>query len=189
MAWVLFIRASACSPDRELCCLDWETGHRACTKKPFWYCWCSAVSLGLNWRKRHWRIQESRPNAENVSPLNSCWLLLRLACIFSQVVGVFHVVYCDDKKKKIAVLNTSWKTWLRRYANQIAFLLLSLTEFIQLTINISNNYMAKTQEAAMDAPVIHIFKLQGYIPNHWKYLFQWRYRLLKYGAHAIKHKL
>ena len=26
---------------------------------------------------------------------------------FSQVVGVFHVVYCDDKKEKIAVLNMS----------------------------------------------------------------------------------
>ena len=34
----------------------------------------------------------------------------------------------------------------------------------------------------MDAPVIYIFKVQGYIPHHWKYLFQGRYRLLKYGA-------
>ena len=90
MAWVLFIcvwRASACSPCRELCCLDGETGHRACTKNPFWYC--------------HWHIQESRPNAENLFPLNSCRLLLRLKCIFSHVVGVFHVVYCNDKKKKM----------------------------------------------------------------------------------------
>ena len=100
---VLFIcvwRASACSPSRDLCCLDGETGHRACTKNPFWYC--------------HWHIQESRPNAEKLFPLKSCRLLLRLKCIFSHVVGVFHVVYCDDKKKKNAVLNMSWKTCLTR---------------------------------------------------------------------------
>ena len=76
--------------------LDWLA-----QKKPFWYCGCSSVSLGLNWRKSHWHIQESRPNAEKLSPLKSCRLLLRLTCIFSQVVGVFHVVYCDDKKKKL----------------------------------------------------------------------------------------
>ena len=79
---VLFIcvwRASACSPSRELCCLDGETGHTACTKNPFWYC--------------HWYIQELRPNAEKLFPLKSCRLLLRLKCIISHVVGVFHVVY------------------------------------------------------------------------------------------------
>ena len=118
-------------------------GHRACTKTPFWYCGCSWIPVGLNWRKSRWHIQELRPNAEKLSPLKSCCLLLRLTCIFSQVVGVFHVVYCYDKKKKIAVLNTSWKTCLRRYANQIAFLLLSLTEFIQLSLNISTSYMPK----------------------------------------------
>ena len=80
-------RASACSPSRELYCLDGETGHRACTKNPFWYC--------------HWHIQESRPNAEKLFPLKSCRLLLWLKCIFSHVVCVFHMVYCDDKKKKM----------------------------------------------------------------------------------------
>ena len=133
----------ACSPGRELCCLDRETGHKACTKKPFWYCGCSSVSLGLSWRKSHWHVQESQPNAEKLSPLKSCCLLLRLTCIFTQVVGaVFHVIYCDDKRKNWA-LNKSWKTCLCRYANQIAFLPLSLTEFIQLAINISTSYMAK----------------------------------------------
>ena len=91
----------ACSPGGELCCLDGETGHTACTKKPFWCCGCSSVSLGIKWRKSHWHIQESRPNAEKLSPLKSCCLLLRPKCIFSQVVGVFHVVYCDDEKKKL----------------------------------------------------------------------------------------
>ena len=81
--------------------LWWGDGNKACTKMPFWYCGCSSVSLGLNWRKSHWHIQESRPNAEKLSPLKSCRLLLRLTCIFFQVVGVFHVVYCDDKKKKM----------------------------------------------------------------------------------------
>ena len=37
----------------------------------------------------------------------------------------------------------SWKTCLRSYTNEIVFLLLSLTEFIQLAINISISYMAK----------------------------------------------
>ena len=37
----------------------------------------------------------------------------------------------------------SWKTCLHRYTNQIAFLLPSVTEFIQLTINISTSYLAK----------------------------------------------
>ena len=59
---VLFIsvwRASGCStPSRELCCLDVETGNRACTNSPFWYCVCSSLSLGLNWRRSHiYRIE------------------------------------------------------------------------------------------------------------------------------------
>ena len=86
---VLFIcvwRDSACSPSRELCCLDGETGHRACTKNPFWYCHC--------------HIQESRPNAEKLFPLKSCRLLLRLKCIFSNVVGVFTWFIPMIKRKK-----------------------------------------------------------------------------------------
>ena len=129
---VLFIcvwRASACSPSRELCCLDGETGHRACTKNPFWYC--------------HWYIQELRPNAEKPFPLKSCRLLLRLKCIISHVVGVFHVVYCDDKKKKKMQFWICHERRLHRYTNQITFLLLSLTDFIQLAINIITSYMAK----------------------------------------------
>ena len=129
---VLFIcvwRASACSPSRELCCLDGETEHRACTKNPFWYC--------------HWYIQELRPNAEKPFPLKSCRLLLRLKCIISHVVGVFHVVYCDDKKKKKMQFWICHERRLHRYTNQITFLLLSLTDFIQLAINIITSYMAK----------------------------------------------
>ena len=57
------------------------------------------------------------------------------------------MVYCDDKKKKVVVLNMSWKTCLRRYTNQIAFLLLSLTELIQLAINISSSYMAENKRS------------------------------------------
>ena len=41
------------------------------------------------------------------------------------------------------VLKKSWKTCLLRYANKITFLLLSLTEFIQLAFNMSTSYMAK----------------------------------------------
>ena len=133
----------ACSPSRELCCLDGETGHRACTKNPFWYCGCSSVSLGLNWRKSHWHIEESRPNAEKLSPLKSCRLLLRLTCIFCQVVGVLHVVYCDDKKKQLRFLVWVMKDMSSSLHNQVVFLLLSLTELIQLAINISTSYMAK----------------------------------------------
>ena len=150
----------ACSPDRELCCLDGETGPRTCTKKPFWYCGCSSVPLGLNWRKSHWHIQESQPNAEKLS-LKSCRLLLRLTWIFSQVVGVFHVVYCDDKKKKCG--SESHERRLRRYANHIAFLLLSLTEIMQLPINISTSYMAKKHKKPQWIHQLYIFSNFRYI--------------------------
>ena len=63
--------------------------------------WMQFSFLRFKLKKSRWHIQESRPNAEKVSPLKSCRLLLRLTCIFFQVVGVFHVVYCDDKKKKM----------------------------------------------------------------------------------------
>ena len=109
-------------------------------KSPFWYCGCSSVSLGLNWRKSHWHIQESRRNAEKLLPPKSSRLLLRLTCIFSHVVGIFHVVYCDGKKYSSEYV---METCIRRYTNEIVFLLLSLTEFIQLAINISISYMAK----------------------------------------------
>ena len=79
----------------------WGDWTQSLHKKPFWCCGCSSVSLGLKWRKSHWHIQESRPNAEKLSPLKNCCLLLRPKCIFPQVVGVFHVVYCDDEKKKL----------------------------------------------------------------------------------------
>ena len=128
---VLFIgvwRASACSPGRELCCLDGETGNRACAKSPFCY-WCSSDSLGWNWRKSHWHIQESRPNAEKLLRLKSSHLLSRLTCIFSHVVGIFHVVYRDGKKYSSEL---SWKTCLRRHTNEIVFLLLSLTDLQSL---------------------------------------------------------
>ena len=128
-----------CSPGRDLCCLDGETGHRACTKKPFWYCGCSSVPVGLNWRKGHWHIQESRPNTGKLSPLKSCRLLLRLTCIFSQVVGVLHVVFCDDKKKKM------W-FWKRHVFVATQIRLHScywVTVFIQLAFNMSTSYMAK----------------------------------------------
>ena len=110
-------------------------------KSPFWYCGCSSVSLGLNWRKSHWHIQESRPNAEKLLPLKSSCLLLRLTCIFSLTLWVFFTWFIAMVKN--TVLNMSWKTCLCSYTNEIVFLLLSLTEFIQLAINISISYMAK----------------------------------------------
>ena len=57
---------------------------------------------------------------------------------------------------------------LYRYTNQITFLLLSLTEFIQLAINITTSYMAK-----------NIRRHNGCTS----------YILLKYGGSATKHKL
>ena len=129
------------------------------TRCLFWYCGCSSVSLGLNWKRSHiYRID--RRHANHGTALKTCHLLLRLTCIFSQVVGVFHMVYCDDKKKTIVVLNMSWKTSRRRYTNQIAFLLLSLTELILLAINISISYMAKDNGFTS----FIYFELEGYIP-------------------------
>ena len=68
----------------------------------------------------------------------------RIINAFSPKLWVFFtlwVFFRDDKKKKIAVLNMSWKICLRCYTNQITFLLLSLAEFIQRAINISTSYM------------------------------------------------
>ena len=63
----------------------------------------------------------------------------------------------------------SLKTCLHRYTNKITFLLLSLTEFIQLAINITTScYMAK-----------NIRRHNGCTS----------YILLKYGGSATKHKL
>ena len=62
---------------------------------------------------------------------------------FLSSCGYFSCGLLRWQKEKIAVLNKSWKTCLRRYVNEIAFLLLGLTEFIQLAINISTSYMAK----------------------------------------------
>ena len=154
---VLFIcvwRASACSPSRELCCLDGETGHRACTKNPFWYC--------------HWHIQESRPNAEKLFPLKSCRLLLRLKCIFSHVVGVFHVVYWDDKKKKM-------QFWICHERHV----------FIATQIRLHSCYWVSQSLYSW----LSILPLVIW-PKHKK--AQWMhqlYILLKYGGSATKHKL
>ena len=154
---VLFIcvwRASACSPSRELCCLDGETGHRACTKNPFWYC--------------HWHIQESRPNAEKLFPLKSCRLLVRLKCIFSHVVGVFHVVYCDDKKKKM-------QFWICHERHV----------FIATQIRLHSCYWVSQSLYSW----LSILPLVIW-PKHKK--AQWMhqlYILLKYGGSATKHKL
>ena len=52
-------------------------------------------SLSLNWRRSH-IYRNCSQMLKNLSPLKSCRLLLQLTCIFSQVVGIFHVVYCDD---------------------------------------------------------------------------------------------
>ena len=68
----------------------------------------------------------------------------------------------------------SWKTCLNRYTNQITFLLLSLTEFIQLAFNITTTYMAK-----------NIRRHNGCT----SYIYIYIYILLKYGGSATKHKL
>ena len=155
---VLFIcvwRASACSPSRELCCLDGETGHRACTKNPFWYC--------------HWHIQESRPNAEKLFPLKSCRLLLQLKCIFSHVVVVFHVVYCDDKKKK------RMQFWICHERHV----------FIATQFRLHSCYWVSQSLYSW----LSILPLVIW-PKHKK--AQWMhqlYILLKYGGSATKHKL
>ena len=151
---VLFIcvwMASACSPSRELCCLDGETGHRACTKNPFWYC--------------HWHIQESRPNAEKLFPLKSCRLLLRLKCIFSHVVGVFHVVYCDDKKKKM-------QFWICHERHV----------FIATQIRLHSCYWVSQSLYSW----LSILPLLIWPKAQWMHQL---YILLKYGGSATKHKL
>ena len=55
----------------------------------------------------------------------------------------------------------SWKTCLRRYTNQIAFLLLSLSEFIPLAINISTSYMAKNTRSRNGCSSYIYFQTSG----------------------------
>ena len=159
---VLFIcvwSASACSPRRELCCLNGETGHRACTK-------IHSGIVGL--RKSHWHIQESWPNAEKLFPLKSCRLLLRLKCIFSHVVGVFHVVYCDDTKKKV-------QFWLCQERHV----------FIATQIRLHSCYWVSQSLYSW----LSILSLVIW-PKHKK--AQWMhqlYILIKCGGFATKHKL
>ena len=143
---VLFIsvwRALGYSPpDREI--IDVENGNRACTKSPFWYCGCSSVSLYLNWRRSHiysigigdmWIAAHS---AKNLWPSTVTDMHFLSSC------GYFSTRFIVKIKRNIfAVLNMSWKTSLRRYTNQITFLLLSLTELILLAISISTRCMAK----------------------------------------------
>ena len=57
----------------------------------------------------------------------------------------------------------SWKTCLRRYTNQIVFLLLSLTEFILLATNISTSCMTKKHKKPQWMPQLCIFSNFRYI--------------------------
>ena len=130
-------------------------------QNPILVLWMQFSFLRFKLKEEPYIQYRDRRHANRSTVLKTCHLLLRPTCIFSQVVGVFHVVYCEDKKKFFTVLNTSWKTSLCRYTNQVAFLLLSFTEFIPLAINISISCMAKTPDATMDALVLYIFELHG----------------------------
>ena len=55
----------------------------------------------------------------------------------------------------------SWKTCLRLYTNQIAFLLLSLSEFIPLAININTSYMAKNTRSRNGCSSYIYFQTSG----------------------------
>ena len=105
--------------------------------------WMEFSFLRFKLKEEPYIQHRDKRHANRGTVLKICRLILRLTCISSRVVGVFHMVYCEDKKKHFAVLNMSWKTSLRRYVNQIPFLLLSLTESILLAINISTSCVAQ----------------------------------------------
>ena len=149
---VLFIgvwRASACSPGRELCCLDGETGNRACAKKPILVLWMQFSFL-------RFKLKEEPLTYTGIA--TQCWKALAFYCdwhAFSLTLWVFFTWFIVMVKN--TVLNMSWKTCLRRYTNEILFLLLSLAEFIQLAINISISYMAKKHKKRQRTHQLYIF--------------------------------
>ena len=75
-------------PGRELCCLDVETG--SLHKKPnILVLWAQFSFLRFKLKEEP-HIQDSDKRHANRSTVLKTWrLLLRLACIFSEVVGIF----------------------------------------------------------------------------------------------------
>ena len=68
----------------------------------------------------------------------------RLTCIFSQVVGVFFAWYIAMiKEKKLQFWICHERHIFVATQIRLHFLLLSLTEFMQLAINFSTSYMTK----------------------------------------------
>ena len=138
-------------PDRELCCLDVETGKRACTKKPILELWMQFSFLGLNWRKSHIYKHRDRRHADRCTVLKTVTDMH-----FHSSWGCFSTWFIAMIKRNIfAALNMSWKTNLHRYTNQIALLLLSFTELVLLAINISTSYMAKKKKKHQKSQWMH----------------------------------
>ena len=90
---VLFIsvwRASACShPGKKLCCLEVETGNRACSKTSILVLWMQFSFLRFKLKEGTHIQDRDRRHGNRGIVLKTCRLLLRLTCIFSQVLGVF----------------------------------------------------------------------------------------------------
>ena len=133
---------SGCSPlAGSSAALMWRL--EACTKKKnILVLWAQFSFLRFKLKEEP-HIQDCDKRHANRSTVLKTWrLLLRLACIFSEVVGFFHVVYCDDKKKIFCS-----SEYVMKDTNQIASLLLSLTELILLAINIGTSNMTKTRRS------------------------------------------
>ena len=154
---VLFIgvwRASACSPGRELCCLDGETGNRACAKKPILELWMQFSFL-------RFKLKEEPLTYTGIA--TQCWKAVASKKLSPSIATDMHFLTLwvffmwFIAMVKNTVLNMSWKTCLRRYTNEIVFLLLSLTEFIKLAINISISYMAKKHKKRQGTHQLYIF--------------------------------
>ena len=130
--------ASGCSPlAGSSAALMWRL--EICTKKQtLWYCGRSSVSSGLSCRRSHiYRIE--------IRDMQIAAQCLKLGAFywdwhaFSLKLWVFfHVVYCDDEKKIFCS-----SEYVMKDTNQIASLLLSLTELILLAINIGTSNMTK----------------------------------------------
>ena len=116
-------------------CGDWKLAQK---NQTFWYCGRSSVSSGLSCRRSHiYRIE--------IRDMQIAAQCLKLGAFywdwhtFSLKLWVFfHVVYCDDKKKIFCS-----SEYVMKDTNQIASLLLSLTELILLAINIGTSNMTK----------------------------------------------
>ena len=116
-------RAPVCGLPREVCCLDVETGSKACTKKLSLVLCLQFRFLGFKLKAEPHTQDRERRGANLATVIKTRRLLLWLTCPFCQVMGVFPCVFVGQWMQFFAILGCrhnalhktaimSWKTTL-----------------------------------------------------------------------------